>query len=97
MATCEGTISKLVYDDELSSQHLDAYIDALDRARMLFLAEERNVAVEDGKLVLSEIFSWYSEDFEPDVALTKARGKEAPPQSEDQPAPRSRESRSHAR
>jgi len=39
----------------------------LARETRRFLNEPRNVAVEDGKLVLSEIFSWYAEDFTPSV------------------------------
>ncbi len=32
--------SKMKYDDELSSQHLDNYIDSLDRGKMFFLAAD---------------------------------------------------------
>jgi len=39
----------------------------LERETRRFLNETRNVAVEDGKLVLSEIFSWYADDFTPGV------------------------------
>lgn len=38
----------------------------LDRETAKFLHEKRNVAVEGGKIVLSEIFKWYAEDFAPD-------------------------------
>ena len=33
-----------------------------------FLAEERNVAIEDGAIVLSELFDWFAEDFGGDPA-----------------------------
>ena len=39
----------------------------LDRETQRFLHEDRNVTVEDGTLVLSRIFEWFEEDFEPDV------------------------------
>lgn len=38
----------------------------LDRERTEFLHESRNVAVENGKVVLSNIFDWYKDDFGPD-------------------------------
>lgn len=39
-----------------------------------FLHEKRNVAVEGGKIVLSEIFKWYAEDFSPSpVAWIRAQ------------------------
>ena len=40
----------------------------LEHATVDFLSAERNVAVEDGALVLSELFDWYAEDFAPDPA-----------------------------
>ena len=39
----------------------------LQRETERFLREERNVAWEDGELVLSEIFDWYEEDFPPSI------------------------------
>ncbi len=38
----------------------------LEREADRFLQEERNVAVENGELVLSEVFDWFAEDFRPD-------------------------------
>ena len=38
----------------------------LERESQKFIHETRNVAVENGKIVLSEIFKWYAEDFKPD-------------------------------
>lgn len=40
----------------------------LARETARFLSEPRNVAVEEGQLVLSEIFDWYAEDFPPSPA-----------------------------
>lgn len=37
----------------------------LRRGTQEFLADERNVALEGEKIVLSEIFDWYAEDFAP--------------------------------
>ena len=37
----------------------------LDRETQKFLHEPRNVSVENGSLVLSEILKWYAEDFPP--------------------------------
>lgn len=37
----------------------------LARETSKFVHETRNVAVEGGKVVLSEIFKWYAEDFQP--------------------------------
>jgi len=39
----------------------------LERETTRFLGERRNVAIEDGALVLSEIFSWYEDDFAPGI------------------------------
>ncbi|MEH6634148.1 MAG: carboxy terminal-processing peptidase [Halioglobus sp.] len=36
----ERHYAKLKYDDELSSQHLDSYIDSLDRSKMFFTASD---------------------------------------------------------
>lgn len=38
----------------------------LARETAFFLSESRNVEVEDGQVVLSEIFTWFAEDFEND-------------------------------
>ena len=35
----------------------------LDREKNKFLHETRNVTIEDGKIVLSNIFDWYKDDF----------------------------------
>ena len=39
----------------------------LDRETRKFLSEPRNVSLDGSVLTLSEIFSWYAEDFSPDV------------------------------
>jgi hypothetical protein len=52
----------------------------LERETTRFLNEPRNVAVENGSLVLSEIFSWYADDFPPDaVAWVRARRPDLDP------------------
>ncbi len=46
----------------------------LDRETTEFLHERRNVSVEGGKLVVSNIFDWYKDDFAPDpTSWIKAR------------------------
>jgi hypothetical protein len=46
----------------------------LDRETNEFLHESRNVAMEGGKLVISNIFDWYKVDFEPNpVAWIRAK------------------------
>lgn len=46
----------------------------LDRETTEFLHEARNVTVENGKVVLSNIFDWYKDDFAPNpVAWIKAQ------------------------
>jgi hypothetical protein len=46
----------------------DRLQEQLERETKRFLGESRNVAMEGDALVLSEIFDWYGEDFEPDAA-----------------------------
>ena len=47
---------------------LPATLDAqLDRETNEFLHEPRNVTMENGKLVVSNIFDWYKDDFQPSV------------------------------
>jgi hypothetical protein len=46
----------------------------LDREKNEFLHEARNVTIENGKLVVSNIFEWYKDDFAPDpVSWIKAQ------------------------
>jgi hypothetical protein len=54
---------------------LPATLDAqLEREKTEFLHEQRNVAMEGGKLVVSNIFDWYKDDFKPTpVAWIKAQ------------------------
>lgn len=61
----ERHYAKLKYDDELSSQHLDAYIDSLDRSKMFFTAAdiaefEQYRTVMDDQLPEGELDSGYA-------------------------------------